>query len=179
MSRRFVHRKSSATSAPPRPADVTYWAPGVHITHRAALDLQVVHDILSTLDWTVCAAVEERTKTDGCHSHIMIWAPQIPARSNELKWSARQLADKLGKWPHLVPVVTENAAVHVTAYLCKQALPALLTTNADVMHRWMHAVYDKSCALHQRAVIDSPDMCESYNAQVRRIRDGWNLDVEQ
>lgn len=179
MSKRFVHRKSSATSAPPKSKDTYFWTPGVHVTVGQPLDLQVVHDILSTIKWQVCAAVEEHTKKDGIHSHIMIWAPQIPLGNAELKWSAKELSVRLGKWPHIVPVVTQANAIHVTAYLTKQSLPALFTADQYLMDFWTMAVYDKSCELHQRAVIDNPDLCESYNRQVRRIVDGWNLQLDQ
>lgn len=179
MSKRFVHRRSSATSAPPKPKNTYFFAPGVHITLRAPLDLQVIHDILSQHNWTVCAAVEERSKKDVVHSHILIWAPQNPQPVQDIKWSAQDLSVRLGKWPHIQPVTTRAHAIHVTAYMCKQSLPALMTSTAAVMSFWTQAVFDKSCDLHQKAVIDSPDLCESYNSQVRRIRDGWNLQQEQ
>lgn len=179
MSKRFVHRKSSATSAPPKPKDTYFWAPGVHVTVHAPLDLQVVHDLLSSLQWTVCAAVEEQTKKESCHSHILIWAPQTPLPVQEYKWSAKELSVRLGKWPNIQPVPTEAQAINVTAYLCKQALPALYTCDAYTMRRWTRAVYDKTCDLHQKSVIDSPHLCESYNSQVRRIYDGWNLSEEE
>lgn len=168
-----------ATSAPPKPKNTYFWAPGVHITLQAPLDLQVVHELLSTRQWTVCAAVEEIAKKGSCHSHILIWAPQTPLPVQEHKWSAQELSAHLGKWPHIQPVTTEAHAIHVTAYMCKQSLPALMTSDAQTMSRWTQAVFDKTCELHQRAVIDSPDLCESYNSQVRRIRDGWNLSDNQ
>lgn len=181
MSKRatFHHRRNQATSAPPKPKDTYFWTPGVHITVGMPLDLQVVQDILSLHPWTVCSAVEEHTPRDGRHTHIMIWAPQIPLGPTEIKWSAKDLSVRLGKWPHIQPIVTQNNAITVTAYQCKQSMPALYTVNEHVHRMWTQAVYDKSCELHQRAVLDAPHLIESYNAQVKRIADTWHLYPEQ
>lgn len=172
---RFIHRKKQATSAPPKPSDAYCWSPGVHITIHAPLDLQAVHNLLARYPWTVCTAVEERTKMDNKHTHIMIWAPSIPIGPTEVKWSAKELSIELGTWPYIVPVLTENQAITVTAYQCKQTMPALYASNAHVERKWKRAVYDKTADLHQRSVLDTPHLCESYNRQIRRIRDEWNI----
>lgn len=178
-NRKYIYRKKQATSAPPPAKDAVCWAPGIHITCHVPLDLQVVHNIMAHYPWTVCTAVEEPGVGDVRHTHIMIWAPHVPLGPTEVRWSAKELSGYLGKWPYIVPVLTQNQAVTVTAYQCKRSMPALYACNQQVQAMWQQAVYDKSEYLQSEAAKCQPHLVDSYNQQVRRIRDAWNIYPEQ
>lgn len=178
---RFIRRKEKdIKSSEASSKDTYFWTPGVAMRLKIPLDLEMIRGILSLHPWTVCSFVEEFTKGKNApHTWIMIWAPQIPLGPTEIKWSAKELSTRLGVWPHIVPVVTQNNAITVTTLQCRQSLPTLWANNKMMELFWKQAVHDKTLQFREESRGEFPEKVLAFTAQAQKIKDRWGLYDEQ